>query len=37
MIWERRSDGSPLDVTFGSFFGVSERSRSFDAMAVMKP
>jgi putative ABC transport system permease protein len=37
MIWETRSDGSRLDVTFGSFFGVSERSRSFDAMAVMKP
>jgi putative ABC transport system permease protein len=37
MIWERRSNSSPLAVTFGSFFGVSNRSRSFEALAVMKP
>ena len=37
MIWEMRDSGSPIDVTFGSFHGVSQQSRSFDAMAVMKP
>ncbi len=37
MIWEMRSDGSPQPVTFGSFYGLAERSRSFDSMAVMKP
>jgi len=37
MIWEMRSGGSPMDVTFGTFHGLSERNRSFDAMAVMKP
>jgi putative ABC transport system permease protein len=36
MIWEMRGD-RPMDVTFGTFHGVTERSRSFDAMAVMKP
>jgi putative ABC transport system permease protein len=37
MIWELRSDGSSQPVTFGSFYGLQQRSRSFDAMAVMKP
>ncbi|MGC2109334.1 MAG: ABC transporter permease [Candidatus Korobacteraceae bacterium] len=37
MIWEMRSEGSPLDVTFATFHGLTERSRSFDAMAAMKP
>lgn len=37
MIWETRSDGSPLAVTFGSFHGLIERNRSFEGMAVMKP
>ncbi len=37
MIWEMRSDGSPQPVTFGTFHGLQERTRSFDAMAVMKP
>ena len=32
-----RSNGSPQPVTFGTFHGLAERSRSFDAMAVMKP
>ena len=36
MIWEMRGT-RPLDVTFGTFHGVAERSDSFDAMAVMKP
>jgi putative ABC transport system permease protein len=37
MLWEMRSDGSPQPVTFGTFHGLQERTRSFDAMAVMKP
>jgi putative ABC transport system permease protein len=37
MLWEMRKDGAPMDVTFGTFHGLVERSRSFDAMAVMKP
>ena len=37
MIWEMRNDGSAQPVTFGTFHGLQERSRSFDAMAVMKP
>jgi putative ABC transport system permease protein len=36
MIWEMRGT-RPMDVTFGTFHGVAERSDSFDAMAVMKP
>jgi putative ABC transport system permease protein len=36
-IWEMRSQGSPIPVSFGTFHGLQERSRSFDAMAVMKP
>jgi putative ABC transport system permease protein len=35
MLWERQGEGS-MAVTFGTFHGVAERSRSFDAMAVMK-
>ena len=37
MLWEMRGDGSPQPVTFATFHGLQERSRSFDAMAVMKP
>ncbi len=37
MLWEMRSDSSPRPVTFGTFHSLQERSRSFDAMAVMKP
>jgi len=36
MIWEMRGT-RPMDVTFGTFHGVAERSGSFAAMAVMKP
>jgi putative ABC transport system permease protein len=36
MIWDYRVDGSRLDVTFGTFRELAERSRSFDAIAVMK-
>jgi putative ABC transport system permease protein len=37
MIWESRSDGPPLFVTYGTFHGIVERSHSFDAIAVAKP
>ena len=37
MLWEMRSDGAPMDVTYGTFHGLEERSRTFEAMAVMKP
>ena len=37
MIWEMRNDGSSQPVTFGTFYGLHERSRSFETMAVMKP
>ena len=37
MLWEMSPDGAPSDVTFGTFHGLVERSRAFDALAVMKP
>jgi putative ABC transport system permease protein len=37
MLWEMRKDGAPMPVTFGTFQGLSQRSRSFDALAVFKP
>ncbi len=37
MLWEMRRDGSPMNPTFGTFHGLQERSRSFEAMAAMKP
>jgi putative ABC transport system permease protein len=37
MIWDYGNDGSRLDVTFGTYRELVERSRSFDAIAVMKP
>ncbi|MGB8536184.1 MAG: ABC transporter permease [Acidobacteriaceae bacterium] len=37
MIWEMRNDGSAQPVTFGTFHGLQERSRSLEAVAVMKP
>src|SRR6202046_5693683 len=30
MLWEMRSDGSPQPVTFGTFHGLQQRTRSFD-------
>ena len=36
-IWDSGVDGSRLDVTFGTYRELLERSRSFDAIAVMKP
>jgi putative ABC transport system permease protein len=37
MLWEIRKDGAPMPVTFGTFQGLSQRSRSFDVLAVFKP
>jgi putative ABC transport system permease protein len=37
LVWDFRADGSRLDVTFGTYRELVERSRSFDALAVMKP
>ena len=37
MIWERHSDGSRLFDCFGTFHGLAEATRSFDALAAMKP
>jgi putative ABC transport system permease protein len=37
MLWEMRKDGGPMPVTFGTFQGLSQRGRSFDAVAVFKP
>src|SRR5258705_2797801 len=37
MIWDFGVDGARLDVTFGTYRELVERSRSFDAIAVMKP
>jgi putative ABC transport system permease protein len=36
MIWERGDGGGRRYPTFGAFHGLRERSRSFDALAVMK-
>jgi putative ABC transport system permease protein len=36
-IWDSGVDGSRLDVTFGTYRELLDRSRSFDAIAVMKP
>jgi putative ABC transport system permease protein len=36
-VWDRATDGSRLDVTFGTVREVAERARSFDALAAMKP
>jgi putative ABC transport system permease protein len=37
MIWEMRRDGSHNEGSFGMYRGLSERARSFDAIAVLKP
>jgi putative ABC transport system permease protein len=37
MIWDFAIDGARLDVTFGTYRELLERSRSLDAVAVMKP
>src|SRR6185437_5501109 len=35
MISDMRADGAPLDVTFGTYRELLQRSHSFDAMAVL--
>jgi putative ABC transport system permease protein len=35
--WDLARDGSRLDITFGNYREVTDRSRSFEALAVMKP
>jgi predicted permease len=37
MIWDFGTAGAPLDVTFGTYRELEERSRCFDALAVMRP
>jgi putative ABC transport system permease protein len=37
MLWEMRENGGPMAVTFGTFHGLSQQNRSFDALAVFKP
>jgi putative ABC transport system permease protein len=37
MIWEVTGSGGAIPVTFATFHGMTERSNSFDAMAVLKP
>lgn len=36
MIWDSYNNGKRLDVTFGSYRELAERSRSFQAVAVMR-
>ena len=36
MVWDRASDGSRLDMTFGSFLEIEARSRAFDSLAVIR-
>ena len=36
-IWDFGNDGARVDVTFGTYRELVERSRSFDAIAVMRP
>lgn len=36
-IADRAADGSPVDVTFGTYREIGSRARSFDALAVMRP
>src|SRR5438874_5783928 len=35
MLWDRAADGGHLDVTFGTYRELVQRSRSFDALGVM--
>jgi putative ABC transport system permease protein len=36
-VWDRGLDGTRLEIAFGNYREIAERSRSFDALAVMKP
>jgi putative ABC transport system permease protein len=37
MLWDVGPDGAPLETTYGTFRELTERSRSFEHLAVMKP
>lgn len=37
LIWEETGSGRAIPVAFATFHGITERSNSFDAMAVLKP
>jgi putative ABC transport system permease protein len=37
MLWEMRTNGAPMAVTFGTFQGISQLNHSFEAVAVFKP
>jgi len=37
MIWEKRANNGPAPVTFATYHGLAERTRSFDALAALKP
>ena len=36
LLWEMRTNGGPMPVTFGTFQGLSQRATAFDALAVFK-
>jgi putative ABC transport system permease protein len=36
-VWDRATDGSRIDVTFGTLRELAERARSLEALAAMKP
>lgn len=36
MVWETGKNGRPSPVTFGTFYGISQQNRSFEALAVFK-
>lgn len=36
-LWEDHRNGTPVYVSFGTFYGLHERARSFAALAVLKP
>ena len=36
-IWDRARNGSRVDVAFGTYLELRERSRSFETLAVMRP
>jgi putative ABC transport system permease protein len=37
MLWDRGTDGSRLEATFGNYREIRGRARSYEALAVMKP
>src|SRR5262245_984461 len=37
VIWDHATDGSQIDLTFGTYREIVQRSRAFDAIAAMKP